>query len=430
METRARSANSRGRQPQNEASETNNLNGQFMQFIDAIRNMTPLATPPVAPPQENLRNNATLVEQHWWDSTARSRPQGHGWTWDQFKELFLKKYYPANIRNQKEAEFLMLKQGSLTLIEYERKFDELSRFTPALVDTEQKRARRFEQGLRHDLRQAAVTFELGTYHEVLAKAQLANFRESSSSNSKLSQSGPLEKCKWENKGKGKQDYSKKNKGGDPTSGYYQLNPVCGKCQKRHTGLCLMGTGACYNCGEMGHVAKFCPKGHLKKQQQQPYQQKPGNPPKGQARVYALSRQEEDQDRNVFAGNILISRIPAYTLFDSGSTHSFISPKFASKLNPHVEHLSKHHATILCFEKEIVCKYPEGIELCLSMAETKHLPRVISALKAKKLLQSEGCIGFLMSVMVKGGKELKMNDVKVVKDFPEVFPDDLTEMPPE
>ncbi|XP_052171591.1 uncharacterized protein LOC127787569 [Diospyros lotus] len=356
METHARSANSRGRQPQNEASETNNLNGQFMQFIDATHNMTPLATPPVAPPQENLRNNATLVDQFWklqpptfeggldplvaedWIATIErifnliDCPDPR-----KFKELFLKKYYPANIRNQKEAEFLMLKQGSLTLIEYERKFDELSRFAPALVDTEQKKARRFEQGLRDDLRQAVVTFELGTYHEVLAKAQLANFRESSSSNSKLPQSGPLEKRKWEDKGKGKQDYSKKNKKGGPTSGYYQLNPVCGKCQKRHTGLCLMGTGACYSCGEMGHIAKFCPKGQVKKQQQQPYQQKPGNPPKGKARVYALTGQKEDQDRNVLAGNILISRIHAYTLFDSGSTHSFISPKFASKCNAHVEH---------------------------------------------------------------------------------------------
>ena len=63
METRARSANNRGRQPQNEAYETNNLNGQFMQFIDAIRNMTPPATPPVAPLQANLGNNTTLVEQ-------------------------------------------------------------------------------------------------------------------------------------------------------------------------------------------------------------------------------------------------------------------------------------------------------------------------------------------------------------------------------
>jgi len=37
----------------------------------------------------------------------------------------------ANIRNQREAEFLMLKQGNMTLTEYERKF---------------------EQGLRNDLR--------------------------------------------------------------------------------------------------------------------------------------------------------------------------------------------------------------------------------------------------------------------------------------
>ena len=186
---------------------------------------------------------------------------------------------------------------------------------------------------------------------------------------------------------------------------------------------------------------------------------------------------------MLAGNILISRIPAYTLFDSGSTHYFISPKFASKLNAHVEYvsaplgvaipsggiistnhivrtvkvevegkflettlyvldmqefdvilgmdwLSKHRATILCFEKEIVCKYPEGVELFLSVAETKHLPRVISALKAKKLLRSEGCIGFLMSVVAKEGKELTVSDVDVVKDFPEVFPEDLTEMPPE
>ena len=93
-------------------------------------------------------------------------------------------------------------------------------------------------------------------------------------------------------------------------------------------------------------------------------------------------------------------------------------------------LSKHHATILCSEREIVCKSPEGIELHHSVVEMKHLPRVISAIKAKKLLWSEGCIGFLMSVVVKGGDELAVNDVKVVKDFPEVFPDDLIKMPPE
>ena len=310
METRGRGTNNRGKQPQNEVNEPNNVNNQFMQFLDAIRNIVPLAPPLIASPQPNSGNNGTLVEQfrklqpptfegglnplmaedwiavierifdlidcpdirkvtcatfmlsqgarHWWDSTARSRPQGHVWSWDQFKELFLKKYYPTNIRTQKEAEFLILRQGNSTLTEYERKFDELSRFAPLLVDTEPKRARRFEQGLKDDLRQAVVTFELGTYHEVLAKAQLANFREISNNYNEPPQSGPLEKRKWEDKGNGKQDYVKKSKEG-PTSGNYKQNPVCEKCQKRHAGQCLMGTGACYNCGEIGHVVKFCPK---------------------------------------------------------------------------------------------------------------------------------------------------------------------------
>jgi len=159
----------------------------------------------------------------------------------------------------------MLKQGSVTLVEYERKFDELSRFAPELVDTEQKRARRFEQGLRDDLRQVVVTFELGTYHEVLAKAQLANFKEGFSSNSKPPQLRPSEKRKWEDKGKGKQHFAKKNRGG-PAPSNFQQYPVCGKCQKRHSGTCLMGTGVCYNCGETGHVVRFCPK-----KQQQPNQ---------------------------------------------------------------------------------------------------------------------------------------------------------------
>ncbi|XP_052182024.1 uncharacterized protein LOC127794810 [Diospyros lotus] len=203
--------------------------------------------------------------------------------------------------------------------------------------------------------------------------------------------------------------------------------------------------------------------------------------RGQARVYALSSQEKDQDPHVLACNVLISRRSAYNLFDSGSTHSFISLNFASKLSTYVEHasipleivmpsrrivstnpivkianveiggqlleatlyvlnmkefdvilgmdwLSKYHATILCSERVIVCRSPEGLELHHYVVEMEHPLCVISAIKAKKLLWSEGCIGFLMSVVAEGGEELAVSDVKVVKDFPKVFLDDLIEMP--
>ncbi|KAL2506072.1 putative reverse transcriptase domain [Abeliophyllum distichum] len=69
----------------------------------------------------------------------------------------------------------------MTLTWYKRKIDELSHYAPELVDTEFKWTKLFEQGLRDDLIQAMVTLELCMYHEMLAKAQLANFRENSNS---------------------------------------------------------------------------------------------------------------------------------------------------------------------------------------------------------------------------------------------------------
>ncbi|KAL2480488.1 Uncharacterized protein Adt_33454 [Abeliophyllum distichum] len=116
-------------------------------------------------------------------------------------------------KKKKEAEFLTLTQGSISLTEYECKFEDLSHYVPTFVDTEEKKARCFEQGLRDDLRQAVVVLELGTYHEVLAKAQLADFKGRFSGEGKQQQS-LVEKRKWEdNKGKEKQDYAKKGRVG-------------------------------------------------------------------------------------------------------------------------------------------------------------------------------------------------------------------------
>ncbi|XP_022851336.1 uncharacterized protein LOC111373092 [Olea europaea var. sylvestris] len=138
----------------------------------------------------------------WWDSTSRSRARGHIWMWNEFKEQFLRKYYPTSIYNQKNREFLNLVQRSMSLTEYERKFEELSHYDPNQVDTEEKKARCFKEGLRDDLRQALGVIQLRTYHEVLARAQLAYFKHRTSGENK--QNVQPEKRKWENfKGEGK-----------------------------------------------------------------------------------------------------------------------------------------------------------------------------------------------------------------------------------
>lgn len=59
----------------------------------------------------------------------------------------------------------------MDITEYERKFEELSCCAPHLVESEFKKARRFERGLRLDIRQIVSSHELPIYKDVVKKAQ-------------------------------------------------------------------------------------------------------------------------------------------------------------------------------------------------------------------------------------------------------------------
>ena len=60
----------------------------------------------------------------------------------------------------------------MTVAQYEAEFTRLSKFAPALVATEESRARRFEEGLRSRIKQGVEPFELETYAAVVSKALL------------------------------------------------------------------------------------------------------------------------------------------------------------------------------------------------------------------------------------------------------------------
>ena len=53
--------------------------------------------------------------------------------------------------------------------------------------------------------------------------------------------------------------------------------------------------------------------------------------RGQGRVFAINPQDGQASNTAVAGILFIDRIKARVLFDSGATHSFISPYFANKL---------------------------------------------------------------------------------------------------
>ena len=80
--------------------------------------------------------------QHWWTNNRRLvEIAGVAVGWDDFKAIFLEKYFPADVRNLKETEFLMLQQGNMTVAKYATKFEELSQYSTSFqgVDGEQSR---------------------------------------------------------------------------------------------------------------------------------------------------------------------------------------------------------------------------------------------------------------------------------------------------
>ena len=66
--------------------------------------------------------------QVWWNWAKTSRDL-EAMTWADFYELFMSKYFPATTRHAKAQEFLELRQGAMTVMEYVARFTELTRFS-------------------------------------------------------------------------------------------------------------------------------------------------------------------------------------------------------------------------------------------------------------------------------------------------------------
>ncbi|VVA39240.1 PREDICTED: retrotransposon, partial [Prunus dulcis] len=92
-------------------------------------------------------------------------------------------------------------------------------------------------------------------------------------------------------------------------------------------------------------------------------------------------------------------------------------------------LEKHHASVDCFRKEVTLRSPEQPEVTFR-GERRVLPTcLISAITAKKLLK-KGCEGYLAHIIDTREIPLNLEDIPVVCDFPDIFPDDLPGLPPE
>ncbi|GKF40405.1 putative reverse transcriptase domain-containing protein, partial [Tanacetum coccineum] len=98
-------------------------------------------------------------------------------------------------------------------------------------------------------------------------------------------------------------------------------------------------------------------------------------------------------------------------------------------------LRKYHAVIVCDEKLVQIPYgDETLIFCGNKSNDERVSRltIISCSKAQEYM-AKGCQIFLAQISAKKeedkseGKQLK--DVLIIRDFPEVFPEDLPGLSP-
>ncbi|XP_074382740.1 uncharacterized protein LOC141724478 isoform X4 [Apium graveolens] len=222
-----------------------------------------------------LKNEAT----YWW-KMVKILEGTNVITWERFKELFLEKYFPQFVQDQMELKFLELKQGNMSVTDYENKFEELSRYVPSYVDTDRKKAKRFQQGLKPWIRGKVAIFELETYARVVQKAMIAETESEMSQKEKESKKkkfegneGQSQPGKFINFKKGKFqpgrnfNFRRQNAGGGG-QGNRPVNvnqpnqlrltfPDCQVCGKKHGGVCKKLNVVCFKCNQKGHYSREC-----------------------------------------------------------------------------------------------------------------------------------------------------------------------------
>ncbi|XP_057747524.1 uncharacterized protein LOC130966719 [Arachis stenosperma] len=327
--------------------------------------------------------------EHWWQGMQRLLQQDEGdIPWNTFKDEFYKKYFPRAARDAKEMELMQLKQG----------------------------------GLREYLISSVVPLEIRDFAELVNKCKLVEECAKKVIASKVSHQGfPPRNYNSYNWQPRRTNFK--------TPGVLQRrNPQVGTAP-----ALLMGRNGGRPRQDNGHMTKNCSKRFTQ------------NPVRTQqqGRVFAMTADDAMQSDALIqdfselnfdlivhtptSQNVLTSlaclQVP-FTIRNRTFIHDLIClPLCGLEVILGLDWLSKYHVFLDCYERTAVI-LSNGLDIKPFLSHTLYLNFV------RVTLDGSDCEGYVLLAASSNDSELSLERIRVVKKFPDVFPNDIPEFPPQ
>jgi hypothetical protein len=106
----------------------------------------------------------------WWE-IVQLRHVTETLTWSDFKTEFENQVCSRYHRKVKEQELLALRQGDMSVLEYEKRFHDLSLFAPHYVLIKEHMIKKLRDGLRKALRQGLIALWFKSVKELIEVPQ-------------------------------------------------------------------------------------------------------------------------------------------------------------------------------------------------------------------------------------------------------------------
>ncbi|GJZ72448.1 putative reverse transcriptase domain-containing protein [Tanacetum coccineum] len=418
----------------------------------------------------------------WWNSQIRtlSREVAVSMSWNDFKFMMIEEFCPSHEMQKLETELWNHAMVGAGHAAYTDRFHELARLVPHLVTLESRKIERYVYGLAPQIREMVEAMEPKTIQKaVQISGALTDEAVRNGSIKKVKKRGNVGEPSKDKNGR---DDNKRTRSGNAFAS--AANPVgrenmcawpkCTTCNSYHApgGPCRTcfncnrpgqltkdcrgvlrnvnhvnarnpTVRAFYECGSTDHIRSACPRlnraqgpegNRLNQVAANNGGQGRGNQGnKARGRAFMLGAEEARQDPNIVTGTFTFNNHFATTLFDSGADYSFVSTTFIPLLGIEPSELGfRYEIKIASGQLVEIDKVIKGCTLKIEghVFDIDLIPFghgsfdvIIGMGWLSKYKAEIICHEKVVKIPLLGGKIVR------VRDFPEVFLDDLSGLPP-